>query len=109
MGKFGSGMAFFKGADSGWTCLCPIFMTVKSYPRWSRCGALRLEEHVFPITELLLAIDSCFELNFCNLILLIDGEIKGLDIGPGVRNWALHAEPSVVISISTLFGALNMR
>ena len=44
MGKFNSGMAFFKGADSGWSCLCPIFMIVKSYPRWSRCGALRLEE-----------------------------------------------------------------
>ena len=68
MGKFNSGMAFFGGADSGWSCLCPIFMTDKSYPRWSRCGALRLEEHVFPIIELLLAIDSCFELIFVILI-----------------------------------------
>ena len=44
MGKFNTGMAFFRGADSGWSCLCPIFMTVKSTSRWSRCGALRLEE-----------------------------------------------------------------
>ena len=57
-----SGMVFFKGVDSGWSYVCPIFMTFKSYPRWSRGGALRLDEHVFPITELLLAIDSCFEL-----------------------------------------------
>ena len=104
-----SGMAFFKGADSGWSCLCPIFMTVKSLPKWSRCGALRLEDHVFPITKLLLAIDSCFRLNFCNFILFIDGKIEGLNIDPGFRNWALHAELSVVVSILSFLGALNMR
>ena len=50
MGKFISEMAFFKGASSGWSCVCPIFMAVKSYPRWPRCGALRLEElYAFPV------------------------------------------------------------
>ena len=50
MGKFNSEMAFFKGASFGWSCVCPIFMAVKSYPRWPRCGALRLEElYAFPV------------------------------------------------------------